>query len=227
MRQPHALRFARPTRQRRAVQTTEALVLTALGALQHRDFSDITVAELAEGAGISVGGFYARFNSKDALLPVLAAHVLDDCRLALDAALDAAGDSIESIVRAYNATMVTKFREHRHAVIQLRRHARDGDNRVGSAVREFNAQVHQRLRSMLQERRAEIGHPNPDIAIEFGLFAASASAREAVLADALQSNHANMDDQLLVDELTRSWLNYLAPQTPSTTRRQRRTRKDS
>jgi AcrR family transcriptional regulator len=212
MKRPSSLPFARPAHQRRAERTSEAVASAALKALQTRDYEQISVAELAERAGISVGGFYARYQSKEALLPVLAAYVLDDCRTALDAALEAVADgSIESIVGAYADTMVRKFREHRHAAIQLRRHARGGDGRVAAALREFNDHVHDRLRVLLKARRDTIGHPDPDMAIEFGLFAASASAREAILAESLSVYQARIDDTALTAELTRAWVAYLAP----------------
>jgi AcrR family transcriptional regulator len=228
MAKPAALRFARPTHQQRAERTSEAVALAALAALQDRDYEQISVAELAKRAGISVGGFYARYRSKEALLPVLAAHVLDDCRVALDKALEATADgTIEEIVAAYASTMVKKFRQHRHAAIQLRRHARGGDRRVATAIREFNDHVHERIRSLLRNRRGDIGHRDPDLAIEFGLFAASASAREAVLADSLQVYEVAIDDRQLIAEITRAWVNYLAPWAPQPARPAKRARRKS
>lgn len=214
---PAALRFARPVTQARAERSTRAIVAALLDLLRERDYDDIPVAELAQKAGLSVGGFYARFASKDALLPVVAEHLLIDCRTALDDAMDAAvtadgtdpSTEMAGIIRAYVEAMVRKFRQHRRALIQVRRHAADGDPRIAATISEFNTHAHGRLRTLLQERRAVIGHPDPDLAIELGLFMASAAAREAVLAGSLRVYRARVDDEQLATEITRSYVAFL------------------
>ena len=228
---PASLRFARPVSQARAERSGRAIVAALLDLLRERDYNDITVAELAQQAGLSVGGFYARFASKDALLPVVAEHLLTDCRTALDEAMDAAvAESTEQdpsvgiarIIGAYVNAMVRKFRQHRRALIQVRRHAADGDPRIAVTISEFNTHAHGRLRTLLQERRAAIGHPDPDLGIELGLFMASASAREAVLAGSLRVYRARVDDQRLASEITRSYVAFLDLAASSRSKRRRR-----
>src|SRR5690606_21661388 len=48
--------------------------------LAHREFESITIAELSQEAGYSVGAFYARFKSKDEFFDALIAHHLVDRR---------------------------------------------------------------------------------------------------------------------------------------------------
>jgi hypothetical protein len=107
--------------------------------------------------------------------------------------------------------MVEKFREHRDAIRQIMRHARAGDPLHGLAVRDFNDRVHGRLRALLQERRAFIGHPDPDYAVNIGLFLVSAAAREAVLGDALRAYPIKVTDDSLIEELTSAYVAYLKP----------------
>jgi AcrR family transcriptional regulator len=181
--------------------------------LRERDFAEVTVADIAAAAGVSVGGFYARYESKEALLYVLSAEVLADSATALEKALSpsrTANAAIPVVIRAYVRVMVRKFREHRSAMVQVIRHARAGDPIHGLAVRDFNDRVHGRLRALLSERRADIGHPDPDAAIDIGLFLVSAGAREAVLAGALQAYPVKVSDDRLIEELTRAYVGYLS-----------------
>jgi AcrR family transcriptional regulator len=52
-------------RQKRGQVTYDALIDTAFALLADKEFDEISVAELAQTAGYSVGAFYARFRSKD------------------------------------------------------------------------------------------------------------------------------------------------------------------
>jgi AcrR family transcriptional regulator len=63
-------------KQKRSRKTYDALVATAFKLLARREFESITIAELAQAAGYSVGAFYARFKSKDEFFDALVAHHL-------------------------------------------------------------------------------------------------------------------------------------------------------
>ncbi|HET8698892.1 MAG TPA: TetR/AcrR family transcriptional regulator [Gammaproteobacteria bacterium] len=58
---------AKRIRQKRSQKTYNALIETCFAMLEQREFSEISIAELARKAGYSVGAFYARFKSKDEL----------------------------------------------------------------------------------------------------------------------------------------------------------------
>lgn len=61
----------RPVQQARSRRTLDALLEALDGLLKDRPFDSIGVAELSRAAGVSTGAFYARFRSKDDLLPSL------------------------------------------------------------------------------------------------------------------------------------------------------------
>jgi AcrR family transcriptional regulator len=67
-------------RQKRSQKTYDALIETAFKLLEQREFDEISIAELAQKAGYSVGAFYARFNSKDELLDALVARHVESRR---------------------------------------------------------------------------------------------------------------------------------------------------
>jgi AcrR family transcriptional regulator len=58
-------------KQKRGQKTYDALIDTAFKLLEEREFDEISIAELAQKAGYSVGAFYARFKSKDELFDAL------------------------------------------------------------------------------------------------------------------------------------------------------------
>jgi len=60
--------------QSRGRKTYDRLIRTAFELLKRRDLESITVAELARAAGYSVGGFYARFRSKDEFFAAMVAE---------------------------------------------------------------------------------------------------------------------------------------------------------
>src|SRR5690554_3306704 len=65
-------------KQKRGRKTYDALIATGFKLLANREFESITVAELAQAAGYSVGAFYARFKSKDEYFDALIAQHLEE-----------------------------------------------------------------------------------------------------------------------------------------------------
>jgi AcrR family transcriptional regulator len=64
-------------RQKRGQVTYDALIDTAFALLEHKEFDEISIAELAQRAGYSVGAFYARFRSKDELFEAMVMRHLE------------------------------------------------------------------------------------------------------------------------------------------------------
>ncbi|MCL1066332.1 TetR/AcrR family transcriptional regulator [Shewanella olleyana] len=58
-------------KQKRSQETHDKFLESLQNALQVKYFEHISIKELAEGAGVSVGTFYRRFENKEALLPLL------------------------------------------------------------------------------------------------------------------------------------------------------------
>ncbi len=73
-----ALASSKRIRQKRSQKTYDALIRTTFKLLQQREFDAISIAELAQKAGYSVGAFYARFRSKDELFDALLAQHIED-----------------------------------------------------------------------------------------------------------------------------------------------------
>jgi len=59
------------TKQERSRETRRKLVASCLELVARRPFDQVTVADIAKGAGVSVGNFYRRFACKEGILPDL------------------------------------------------------------------------------------------------------------------------------------------------------------
>lgn len=202
-----------PARQTRSRRTETALARAAGDLLDQRPFEAITVADIAQRAGVSVGTVYRRFRNKRALLHLADTAFLDDCRAAFDEALAderVRGLSIEELGRRYIQVMIDKFRQHRTAILQVQRHADRRDAAVYAArAMAFNDHVHGRFRALLRQRERDVRHPHPHVALNMAIFLVSAAARDAVWRGNLRAYPVELSDDGLVEELTRACTAYL------------------
>jgi AcrR family transcriptional regulator len=71
-------------KQNRSKKTYDALITTGFKLLKKREFDSITVAELSQSAGYSVGAFYTRFRSKKEFFDAMVTHHLVDRKAFLE-----------------------------------------------------------------------------------------------------------------------------------------------
>lgn len=202
----------RVPKQERSRQTTERILAALERMLRSRPFDQITIRELLAEAKTSAGSFYARFPTRDALLPAL--YDRYDARLA---AASAAGrfrvpipDTLESGAVTVVAAVVSRMRENRWLMKAVALHARQHPEMISFEQRERRQAGHLAARSRFLKFRDEIRHPDPETALEFGFFMVLSSAREKVVfGDAPLASSFEMSDERLVEELTRALLAYL------------------
>ena len=201
------------TPQQERSRRTELAIASALSALlREESFADISVADIAARAGVSVGGFYARFPSKDALLGLVELDILEEFERTAATELDPArfrGEGLSAIAHAYAALLVTSFRARGPEIVQVLRYTRKG-SATEERLRAFNVAVHDRMRELLSAHLGEIRGADPLLTINLGLFFASATAREAVLTRNLEVYPVSITDQQLAAEIGRAFYCYLA-----------------
>lgn len=200
-------------KQARSRQTAERITAAALALLERKSFAELSVAEIARRAGVSVGGFYARFPSKGALLQYFDATIVEGILARAGRELDSkrmAGASARTVVRTYIGLAVTAFRTHKGVLQQVALRTRtSSDEHFKRRIREANAFLHGRFRALLKERRSEISHPDPDLAVDLGLTFVSAAMREYVLFAEFRPDFRPVKDGRLVRELTDAFCAYL------------------
>ncbi len=199
--------------QERSRQTAERITAAALALLERKTFAELTVTEIARRAGVSVGGFYARFASKEALLQYFDAAIVEGILARAAQELDPArlaGAGARQVVGAYIRLAVRMFRRHRPVLQQVALRSRTSrDPSFKQRIRDANAFLHGRFRALLAERRDEIGHPDPRAAIDLGLTFVSAAMREYMLFAEFRPDFAPLGDARLARELTDAFCAYL------------------
>jgi AcrR family transcriptional regulator len=197
-------------RQARARRTRERVLAAAARLIRQHPFAEISMQEIAEEAGISIGALYARFPSKEAVLALLGVAVFEEVRgrfvRAMDAVPGRAG--LRALVSAYVDTLVAELHRNRRLVLDLRRHA-DGAPEIRALMARTNSTIHEAFLTRARRHSADIVHRDHEAALQWALFMMNAAAREAVLAGALSQYSVEGGRAALRRELTRLACAYL------------------
>lgn len=158
-----------PPKQPRSQRTFERIVAAGVALLDEQGPEAVTVQAVVRRARSSVGSFYARFRGKEDLLAYLAQQVresaLSEWRASVDEAqLQAA--QLPQVVRAA-VDHVIEVRERWDAGVR----AAAGLTDRQSDYDAFRRGVVEELARRLLERRVEITHRSPEIAVRVGLWA--------------------------------------------------------
>jgi len=201
-----------PAKQDRSHASERRLVDAALQMLETVDAEDLSMAAVAKRAGMSVGGLYARFADKAALVNAVDERLLQEMSEVLRSTMSETrllGLSSSEVVRVYVRMMLRYFASRRGVLRQVAVKVRTSDepDRV-QRWREFNQEAHGRLARSLIERGG-IHHEEPEAAIAFGILFVSAAAREAVLFGDRKLNLSTVRGRKLAAELCRAFLAYL------------------
>ncbi len=202
-----------PTQQSRAEDTAERILQAAERLIDLHGFDATSVADVAAKAGISVGGFYARYRSKKALLHALDEYMITQMLAVLEREMGArklADQSISIIIRTYIRMMTRFFQKHRTILRQVVTKVRaDNEGKTAERIRVFNRRAHSTLKERILTREDDIHHPDPSKAIDLGVMMVSAAAREMVLFDGRALNQSTSSGRELINELTRAFCAYL------------------
>jgi AcrR family transcriptional regulator len=197
---------SRSPRGRRAARVSgddreRAILATAEQLLGERPLHEISVDDLARGAGISRPTFYFYFASKEAVLLALMDRLVEEARSGIELAL--LSDDPPRVVREGIASVHSTFREHRAVAIAA------SDARASSpALRELWSRV---MEVFVQETAAAIeserargaapaGVPARDLAISLNLM------NERTFHATLSGEPPAIDDDAVLDALVEVWL---------------------
>lgn len=216
-------RAPRRARQPRSRQT-ESRILHAFGELlAEARFEDVSVQQVAGRAGVSVGGFYARFASKDDLLmhAMYAGYVhdalADAAQVFAPGRWDCAG--IAPLAEAYFALMLRAARGHTAVLREIVHRTRGNPDTVrdSTAWEAFRQGVREPFQRLLDERMAEVRHPDPPFALRFAFSACSSALRESVLFPHMQPSAGDVAEDVMARELARMFCRYLGIPFPAGT----------
>lgn len=214
----------RPTQQARSVATQHALVAALRRLLGERPFQQIAVRDVVSEAGCSIGAFYARFASREALLLPLIRELVDEA-LALVAQATEPRDSLREQVAAYVDAMVQWMARNRRLLSAVQGAGAAAVPELAAEARRFNETTHALARRAVLAHRAEIRAGEPEHAVEYGLFIASAAAREGAVSQNWASYRLTPSPDGLARSITDAWHAYLTTAPPVSTRPPRRARR--
>lgn len=194
----------RPPKQERSRETLDRILGAAESLLDGRPFDDISIDDIVNRADVSRSSFYARFESKEALLPLLYERYAAAARVALAEALNV-DDTVppevvvDQLVRAYLG-FVRRF--------PLETSTYDG-TRIGNPQRELMSDVvdgvvRLYLRSVERSDDTALG-----LRVEFAARSIAAVLLRAVGPPISFASLLGFDDERLVAEVTLLATSYL------------------
>lgn len=205
------LHWIRPPRQARSRQTFERLLDAAEAVIGEKGFEAAGVVEIAARAGLSVGAVYQRFRDKKALIEALLERGTVEFRATLEAAVAESrwdGASIREILEGYVRFALRAAHERiglRRAQLALALR----DSAPGQRLVEIHRELDVRLRALLLRRAGEIGHPDPELAIDFVLEQLRAMLIVRLEGALLYSSLTAVSDERFAREALRSVAAYL------------------
>src|SRR5438477_1226792 len=203
----------RPPQQTRSRETLDRILDAAERVLDEKSFTEATLAEIMERAGVTVGAFYRRFPDKDALLHLLDERFFHEMQDRAGELLDPKhwrGASIAEILSEFSRTAVDVYSTRRGVARSLFLRARV-DPVIQATARQVNARCIELLRALLLDpiRRAEITHPDPERALALGFMMFFGALRETTVFGEVWPDHRELVGENLGDEMAHLYLAYL------------------
>jgi AcrR family transcriptional regulator len=207
----------------RSIRSLARLLDAAERLLERAHFDDISIADIVKEAGTSVGNFYGRFASKDALLDALHERYQNDRNLLWQRFFDnnesvdvPLAMRIESLVR----TTIRNYRSRAGVFRTLVSRQWRNPEALNAESKELLGGLYKNAAAYLLKRRQEIRRTNPERAVEIGLAAVVAACREnIVMRPKAMPASLKIGDEELAQELSRMLHAYLtAPPAKSKAR---------
>jgi len=206
------MRWVRPPRQQRSRDKLDRMLKAVEALLDKHDFEDITMAQVARRARVSVGLLYRRFRDKASVLSALYERYLAGLHATTATELSPqrwSGVPIERFVAELVSFTVRFHREQRGLLRSLLTHRGDRLGKHYDAASARSRSGVATVARLLGTRASEIRHPQPRLAGALGYLFVLGAVREKVLFSEGVSRVVTVSDRRLADELTRAFLAYL------------------
>jgi len=199
--------------QDRSRRTLDKIVTAVEALLADRSFDDISVHDIVRRARCSIGSFYARFASKDDLLPYLYERYEADLRPRTQqrvASIQWERLSLRETVALVAEHTVDMYYERRHLLRAVALLARTRPGVVSPEVRQARGDVTDLPAKALARFASEIAHDDALEAARIGFFMVAAVAREKILfGEAPHAAATDLGKDRLRRELARMLFGYL------------------
>ena len=199
--------------QARSAQTLENVLAAIESLLEERPFESITMAELADRAGVAVGTIYTRFEGREALLPYLYEKYAVD--LQRDAAkvlrpAQLAGRTLQQRIQVIVDFSVALYRKRRGLWRAVALYAIRQPQAITGRHRRQRRELLDRCAELLLECSEEITHPDPRLAVAFAMGTLTAVCKDRILfAESTRGIVKEVSDPALRRELCRMISQFL------------------
>jgi len=156
----------RPPQQARSRAALQRLLASAEHVLINDGPDELTIARVAEHAGVSVGGVYRRFAGKEQLIDAVKQALAERLEHSVATALDNAGPSLEGVVDALATALSDTLDESARLIPAILAGGRTADP-PAEGLRIFT-DLRQRFVDAMAPYRDQIRHRDPDVALEMG-----------------------------------------------------------
>lgn len=173
-----------PPLQERSARTLERIVEATEELLRTKSLEQVTIREIVQRAKCPISSFYARFKSKDDLLPHL--YERYDARLGPEVQAKIAHVDFESLdlrtaVELCVDLIIDSYSRDKWLMREVALFARRNPGAIGKDARKNRTGLHTRAAEVFAPFAGDIRHKNPVRAAEVGIFLVAAIARETVL----------------------------------------------
>ena len=188
-----------------------AILATAEKLLEERQLADISVDDLARGAGLSRPAFYFYFPSKDAVLVRLFQRVVEQADATVPSEDDLPRDVSPAWWRAGIRAFMVSFRTHR-AVTLAAMASRPTNPDLGELWSTFMSKWVGRVAEMIEAERARGAAPRT---IDAAHLSASLNLmNERVMVASLSEERPGMPEEDSLDALVHVWVTSIYGQLP-------------
>src|SRR5262245_14336885 len=173
-----------PPAQARSRETVDRFAAAAEALLRTRPFEEISVQDIVRRAGRPIGSFYARFGSKEVLLPLLYQRYHDGLEALVAghlARVPWAKLDFRRSIDAFVDFVIDVYSERPWLIRALALFARMRPEALPADLVEQRRAVYEPLSAALLRHRACIAHPDPEAAVRFVVFFTLSVAREKLL----------------------------------------------
>ena len=205
-------------KQKRSAETLVRILDAAESLITEGGVLDASIPEIVRRARSSVGGFYARFRDKDALLLALEERFFHDINQRLERIADPerwAAAPLHDIVRAGVHELVTTTREKKNLLAAfVVRGARD--THIQKDLLAFRELIFARMSPLFLAAAKGARHPDPERAVHLVIQMVFALMMQVVVTGEVRAGGSTLSDDEFGDELVALLDGYLglSPRPP-------------
>lgn len=203
-------------KQARSRESTQKLLKAAAEVLSQRGVEGTTIPRIARRAGLTPGAIYRRFADKDALIETMIVGILERSDESLRTQLTpemAHAMSLPALVDQLIGSTLVSYRANAGLIRALRQFAHSRARpRFLAKVRRLEMRHLRYIVDLLLEHRAEIRHPDPEMALFFAAVNLDGALTELILTDRDMKHWGAVipkEHEALKAELKRMFLSYL------------------